>query len=111
MKAHAAMTEQFSWLDKPRRLAAGLATFSTAFLTALMAAFLAAFLTGPSFAAEDEALKKDMASVIALQGMPCGQVQAVKVNAANDYTCQCTDGNRYRVYVNSAGRVVVEKQN
>jgi len=70
---------------------------------------LAAFLAVPSFAAED-ALKKDMTSVIALQGLPCGQVEAVKVNADNDYTCQCKDGNRYRVYMNTAGRVIVEKQ-
>ena len=71
---------------------------------------LAAFLAGPSFAAADEALKKDMAAVIALQGLPCGQVEAVQVNAENDYTCQCKDGNRYRVYVNTAGRVIIEKQ-
>jgi len=70
---------------------------------------LAAFLAGPSFAAEDAALKRDMTSVIALQGLPCGQVEAVKVNADNDYTCQCKDGNRYRVYMNAAGRVSVEK--
>lgn len=71
---------------------------------------LVAFIAGPSFAAEDETLKKDMTSVIALQGLPCGQVDAVKVNAENDYTCQCKDGNRYRVYVNAAGRVIVERQ-
>lgn len=71
---------------------------------------VAAFIGGPSFAADDEALRKDMTSVIALQGLPCGQVVTVKVNADNDYTCSCKDGNRYRVYVNAAGRVVVEKQ-
>lgn len=71
---------------------------------------VAAFIAGPSFAADDEALRKDMTSVIALQGLPCGQVVTVKVNADNDYTCSCKDGNRYRVYVNAAGRVVVEKQ-
>jgi hypothetical protein len=70
----------------------------------------AAFLAAPSFAADDEALKKDMTSVIALQGLPCGQVVAVKVNAENDYACTCKDGNKYRVYMNAAGRVVVEKQ-
>jgi hypothetical protein len=79
----------------------------TAFAQAL---FVAANLAVPSFAADDAALKKDMTSVIALQGLPCGQVVAVKVNAENDYDCSCKDGNRYRVYVNSAGRVVVEKQ-
>ena len=74
------------------------------------ALLVAAFFAVPSFAADDAALKKDMTSVIALQGLPCGQVVAVKVNAENDYTCSCKDGNRYRVYMNTAGRVVVEKQ-
>ena len=71
---------------------------------------VAAFFAVPSFAADDAALKRDMTSVIALQGLPCGQVVAVKVNGENDYTCSCKDGNRYRVYMNPAGRVVVEKQ-
>jgi hypothetical protein len=71
---------------------------------------VAAFIAGPSFAADDEVLRKDMTAVIALQGLPCGQVVAVKVNGENDYACTCKDGNRYRVYVNAAGRVVVEKQ-
>jgi hypothetical protein len=70
----------------------------------------AAFFAVPSYAADDAALRKDMTSVIALQGLPCGQVVAVKVNGDNDYTCSCKDGNRYRVYMNAAGRVVVEKQ-
>lgn len=74
------------------------------------ALLVAAFFALPSFAADDAALKKDMTSVIALQGLPCGQVVAVKVNAENDYVCSCKDGNRYRVYMNTAGRVVVEKQ-
>ena len=71
---------------------------------------VATFFAVPSFAADDAALKKDMTSVIALQGLPCGQVVAVKVNGDNDYVCSCKDGNRYRVYTNAAGRVVVEKQ-
>jgi hypothetical protein len=80
--------------------------------TAVFALFLlvAAFFAVASFAADDAALKKDMTSVIALQGLPCGQVIAVKMNADNDYACTCKDGNRYRVYMNAAGRVVVEKQ-
>jgi hypothetical protein len=80
--------------------------------TAVLAKSLlvAAFVASPSLAADQEALKKDMTSVIALQGLPCGQVVEVKVNAGNDYACSCKDGNRYRVYVNAVGRVVVEKQ-
>ena len=70
---------------------------------------LALLMAGASWAADDATLRKDMTSVIALQGQPCGEVVAVKVNADSDYACTCKDGNRYRVYVNSAGRVVVEK--
>lgn len=60
--------------------------------------------------AEDEKLKKDLTAVIALHGLPCGEVVAVTVQAENDYAASCKDGNKYHVYLNAAGRVVVEKQ-
>ncbi len=63
-----------------------------------------------SFADDDETIKKDLTAVIALHGLPCGQVVAVKVQAENDYAASCRDGNKYHVYLNAAGRVVVEKQ-
>ena len=72
--------------------------------------FFAAFFALPSFAAEDEALRKDLTAVIALQGFPCGEVVSVKTQAENDYAVLCKDGNKYRVYLNAAGRVIVEKQ-
>ena len=62
----------------------------------------------PSFAQDDEALKKDLTAVIALQGLPCGPVVAVEVRAESDFAVTCTDKNLYRVYLNAAGRVVVE---
>jgi hypothetical protein len=71
--------------------------------------FLAAFFVAQSFAADEEALKKDLTAVIALQGLPCGQVVEVKTQAENDYAVSCKDKNKYRVYLNAAGRVVVEK--
>jgi len=64
----------------------------------------------PSLADDEETLKKDLTAVIALHGLPCGQVVAVKVRAENDYAATCKDGNKYGVYLNAAGRVVVEKQ-
>jgi hypothetical protein len=74
--------------------------------------FLVACLAQPSFAAQDdeEALKKDLTAVIALHGLPCGQVVAVAVLGQNDYAASCKDGNKYRVYENDKGRVVVEKR-
>ena len=70
----------------------------------------AALFAAPSFSEDDEALKKDLTAVIALHGLPCGQVVAVKVLADNDFVASCKDRNRYRVYLNTEGRVVVEKQ-
>jgi len=71
---------------------------------------VAAFFVVLSFAQDEEALKRDLTAVIALHGLPCGQVVAVKVQAENDYAATCKDGNTYRVFLNAAGRVVVEKQ-
>jgi hypothetical protein len=64
----------------------------------------------PLFAADDEALKKDLTAVIALQGLPCGEVVAVTVQAESDFAVSCKDANKYRVYLNAEGRVVVDKQ-
>jgi len=67
-----------------------------------------ALLAVPSFAADDEALKKDLTAVIALQGLPCGDVVAVTVQAENDYAVSCKDAHKYRVHLSAEGRVVVD---
>ena len=69
-----------------------------------------ALFASPSLAADDEALKKDLTAVIALQGLPCGEVVSVVTLAENDYVASCKDANKYRVYLNADGRVVVEKR-
>ena len=71
---------------------------------------MAAFCAGPLQAAEDAALLKDMTSVIALLGLPCGQVVSAIKKGDNDHIATCKDGNRYRVFLNAEGRVVAEKQ-
>jgi hypothetical protein len=63
-----------------------------------------------SLAADDASVKKDLFTVITLQGLPCGEVVSYTTKNDNDHTAACKDGNRYRVYVNAQGRVVVEKQ-
>jgi hypothetical protein len=68
------------------------------------------FLAVPLLAQDEDALKKDLTAVIALNGQPCGQVIAVTVLAESDYAASCKDGNRYRVYLNADGRVIVEAQ-
>jgi hypothetical protein len=71
---------------------------------------MTSFFTGPSRAAEDAVLLKDMTSVIALLGLPCGQVVNAVKKGDNDHIVSCKDGNRYRVFINSEGRVVAQKQ-
>jgi hypothetical protein len=66
--------------------------------------------TGPLLAADDASVLKDLTAVIALQALPCGQVVSVVRQGDNDYIASCQDRNRYRVFVNSEGRVVALKQ-
>ena len=77
-------------------------------LVLMQSMLLASVIAVPSFA-DDEVLMKDLTAVIALQSLPCGQVVAVKTQAENDYAVTCKDKNKYRVYLNDKGRVVVDK--
>jgi hypothetical protein len=52
---------------------------------------------------------QDLQATIVLNGQTCDQVVGVKRNADSDYVATCKDGNRYRVFVNPQGRVVVQK--
>jgi hypothetical protein len=60
--------------------------------------------------ADDASVKKDLFTVIALQGLPCGEVVNVVTRGDNDHVASCKDGNRYHIFLNPQGRVVVEKQ-
>ena len=71
----------------------------------LMGAMTALFAQ-PSFAD----VNKDLTSVIALLGLPCGQVVSAVKKGDNDHVATCKDGNRYRVFMNAEGRVVAQKQ-
>ena len=70
----------------------------------------AACFAAPSLAADDAAVKKDLFTVITLQGLPCGEVVTVMTKGENDHIASCKDGNRYHVFLNAEGRVVVERQ-
>ena len=71
---------------------------------------LAALLAGAVPAAQDVTLLKDLTSVIALLGLPCGKVVSAKRQADNDHVALCENGTHYRVFVNDEGRVVAQKQ-
>ncbi len=76
----------------------------------VLAGVAAMLMAGPAVAQESAAVLKDLTAVIALQGLPCGQVVGASKQGENDYIASCQDGNRYRVFTNAQGRVVVQKQ-
>ena len=77
-------------------------------VSVLASTTLALISSAPAFAADD-ALGKDLKVTIVLHGYACDQIVSSKRNADSDYTATCKDGNRYHVFVNPQGRVVVEK--
>lgn len=62
-----------------------------------------------SVSAADSDIGKDLGATIALQGMPCDKVVDAKRNGDSDYIATCKNGNRYHVFVDANGRVVVQK--
>jgi len=77
-------------------------------LARLLAGALVVGFAG-SVGAADESMGKDLGATIALQGMPCDKVVESKRNGDSDYTATCKDGNRYHVYLDPSGRVMVKK--
>ena len=78
-------------------------------LMPLVAAVIAAAFTAGTATAEESSMVKDLAATIALHGLPCGKVVDARRNADSDYTATCQDGNRYHVFVDQTGRVIVQK--
>ncbi len=67
-------------------------------------------IASPLAAGADASFGKDLKATIALQGKPCDQVTQSQQNSDSDYTVSCKDGNRYHVFVDPQGRVVVQAQ-
>jgi len=69
-------------------------------------------LAGAPVSAADggSSLAKDLTATISLLGLPCGQVVNVTTQGNNDHLATCSNGSRYRVYVNAQGRVAAEKR-
>ena len=73
----------------------------------ILALSVTALLAGsPLFAAD---IGNDLKATIVLQGLACDEVAQQTRNADSDYNVSCKDGNRYHVFVNAQGRVVVQK--
>jgi hypothetical protein len=77
-------------------------------LAVLTFAALASVGSAPALGADDP-IGKDLKATIVLNGYPCDEIASSKRNADSDYTATCKDGNRYRIFVNPQGRVVVQK--
>ena len=78
-------------------------------ITVLTLAMTTLLASAPSQGAEEPPFAQDMKATIVLHGMPCDQIVDVKRNGDSDYTASCKDGNRYHVFVDAQGRVVVQK--
>lgn len=76
-------------------------------LLTLLAALLPA---GQALAQADAKVLKDLGTVIALQGHPCGQAVKADKRGDNDYLVTCQSGDRYRVTIDENDRVVIKKQ-
>ena len=76
----------------------------------VMAVMTALFSATSLAVAQDASVLKDLTAVIALNAQPCGEVVSAVRQGESDYLASCKDGNRYRVFTNAQGRVVVEKK-
>jgi hypothetical protein len=66
-------------------------------------------LAASGLAPAAESLGKDLTATIVLHNMPCDKVTTAKRNSDSDYNATCQDGNKYHVYIDSAGHVAVQK--
>jgi hypothetical protein len=87
-----------------------LPSHTTALLNLSAACLFAALVTTPSQAADEVSLLKDLTAVIALLGLPCEQVVSATTQSASEHVARCKNGMRYRVFVNTEGKVVAQKQ-
>jgi len=71
--------------------------------------FLASAAAALPLHAQAPSIGQDLAATIALHGQTCDKIVDSKRNSDSDYTATCKDGNRYHVYVDSSGHVVVQK--
>jgi hypothetical protein len=53
----------------------------------------------------DELVRSELATIIALKGLPCGSVVAYWLDDRLDYRSTCESGHSYRIQVTAEGRV------
>lgn len=95
---------------KPVSDRAGAAVRALAALAALLVALgsaAPALAADPSPSGGGEGLSRDLFSVLALRGKPCGRVVGSQKQGEEDYLVLCEDGHRYRIHIEGE-RVVIE---
>lgn len=79
------------------------------FIPIVLAIALFAGNPGAAQAQDDDAtVRKDLYTVLALRGKPCGEIVELQRQAENDYLVTCKDGSRYRIFIDAQDHVVVE---
>lgn len=76
----------------------------------LLALLLWAAVPASTLAQEDAQVRKDLETVLALKGKPCGTIVELRRQAENDYLVSCKDGHRYRIFIAGGDRVVIEER-
>jgi len=60
-------------------------------------------------AQQPASIGQDLAATIALHGLPCDKVVSSQHKGDSDYLATCQNGNRYHIFIDAQGRVVVQK--
>jgi hypothetical protein len=78
-------------------------------MTARALAILATVIwAAPAFAADDAALNKELAGVIAAQGFKCAKFVRVSTQAERDYLVTCDDGSSFQITANKDGKLIAQ---
>ena len=72
--------------------------------------FVLALFAVPSLAQDEESAQEGPDGGDRTSGIAVRPGRRIREQAESDYAVSCQDGNMYRVYLNAAGRVVVEKR-
>ncbi len=73
-----------------------------------VAVLAAAIWATPAFAADDAALNKELAGVIATQGFRCAKFVRVSTQAERDYLVTCDDGSSFQIIAGKDGKLVAQ---
>jgi hypothetical protein len=76
----------------------------------VLGAAAAMSLAVPAMGGNSVSMGDDLKATVVLHGFACDQIASKKRNGDSDYLVACKDGNRYHVFVDPRGRVMVEKQ-